>query len=86
MLSAAPTVRLTLRISPPDRTPISARPRTKSLTTGRHGWKTIIGAGQKSGIYYAFDPDTGALDPGADGQKFKEAVNDRFAISITYTE
>jgi polyvinyl alcohol dehydrogenase (cytochrome) len=28
---------------------------------GRHGWKTIIGAGQKSGIYYAFDPDTGAL-------------------------
>ncbi len=28
---------------------------------GRHGWKTIIGAGQKSGVYYAFDPDTGAL-------------------------
>jgi polyvinyl alcohol dehydrogenase (cytochrome) len=28
---------------------------------GQHGWKTIIGAGQKSGIYYAFDPDTGAL-------------------------
>ncbi len=27
---------------------------------GRHGWKTIIGAGQKSGIYYAFDPDSGA--------------------------
>jgi polyvinyl alcohol dehydrogenase (cytochrome) len=25
-----------------------------------HGPKTIIGAGQKSGIYYAFDPDTGA--------------------------
>ncbi len=24
------------------------------------GAKTIIGAGQKSGIYYAFDPDTGA--------------------------
>jgi hypothetical protein len=26
------------------------------------GWnsKTIIGAGQKSGIYYALDPDTGA--------------------------
>jgi polyvinyl alcohol dehydrogenase (cytochrome) len=26
-----------------------------------HGPKTIIGAGQKSGIYYALDPDTGAL-------------------------
>lgn len=26
----------------------------------RHGQKTIIGAGQKSGIYYALDPDTGA--------------------------
>jgi len=26
-----------------------------------HGPKTIIGAGQKSGIYYAFDPDTGAV-------------------------
>jgi polyvinyl alcohol dehydrogenase (cytochrome) len=26
-----------------------------------HGSKTIIGAGQKSGIYYALDPDTGAL-------------------------
>lgn len=25
-----------------------------------HGHKTIIGAGQKSGIYYALDPDTGA--------------------------
>ena len=25
------------------------------------GFKTIIGAGQKSGIYYALDPDTGAL-------------------------
>lgn len=25
-----------------------------------HGKKTIIGAGQKSGIYYALDPDTGA--------------------------
>jgi polyvinyl alcohol dehydrogenase (cytochrome) len=25
-----------------------------------HGFKTIIGAGQKSGIYYALDPDTGA--------------------------
>jgi polyvinyl alcohol dehydrogenase (cytochrome) len=25
------------------------------------GPKTILGAGQKSGIYYAFDPDTGAL-------------------------
>ena len=25
-----------------------------------HGPKTIIGAGQKSGIYYALDPDTGA--------------------------
>jgi polyvinyl alcohol dehydrogenase (cytochrome) len=25
------------------------------------GPKTIIGAGQKSGIYYAFDPDTGAV-------------------------
>jgi len=24
------------------------------------GWKTIIGAGQKSGIYYALDPDNGA--------------------------
>ena len=24
------------------------------------GFKTIIGAGQKSGLYYAFDPDTGA--------------------------
>ncbi len=28
---------------------------------GAHGWKTIIGAGQKSGIYYALDPDSGAL-------------------------
>ena len=28
---------------------------------GKGGHKTIIGAGQKSGIYYAFDPDTGAL-------------------------
>jgi polyvinyl alcohol dehydrogenase (cytochrome) len=28
---------------------------------GPHGWKTILGAGQKSGIYYALDPDTGAL-------------------------
>ncbi len=26
-----------------------------------HGHKTIIGAGQKSGIYYALDPDTGAV-------------------------
>ena len=26
-----------------------------------HGPKTIIGAGQKSGIYYAFDPDSGKL-------------------------
>ena len=26
----------------------------------RHGLATIIGAGQKSGIYYALDPDTGA--------------------------
>jgi polyvinyl alcohol dehydrogenase (cytochrome) len=26
-----------------------------------HGYKTIIGAGQKSGIYYALDPDSGAL-------------------------
>jgi polyvinyl alcohol dehydrogenase (cytochrome) len=26
-----------------------------------HGLKTIIGAGQKSGIYYALDPDTGAV-------------------------
>jgi len=26
-----------------------------------HGQKTIIGAGQKSGIYYAFDPDNGKL-------------------------
>jgi outer membrane protein assembly factor BamB len=26
-----------------------------------NGPKTIIGAGQKSGIYYALDPDTGAL-------------------------
>lgn len=24
------------------------------------GWKTIIGAGQKSGIYYALDPETGS--------------------------
>jgi polyvinyl alcohol dehydrogenase (cytochrome) len=28
---------------------------------GKGGHKTIIGAGQKSGIYYALDPDTGAL-------------------------
>jgi polyvinyl alcohol dehydrogenase (cytochrome) len=28
--------------------------------TGPHGPKTIIGAGQKSGLYYALDPDTGA--------------------------
>jgi polyvinyl alcohol dehydrogenase (cytochrome) len=28
---------------------------------GHGGHKTIIGAGQKSGIYYALDPDTGAL-------------------------
>jgi polyvinyl alcohol dehydrogenase (cytochrome) len=28
---------------------------------GRGGWRTIIGAGQKSGIYYAFDPDSGAV-------------------------
>lgn len=28
---------------------------------GRHGRKTILGAGQKSGIYYALDPDTGAV-------------------------
>ena len=27
----------------------------------QHGTKTIIGAGQKSGIYYALDPDTGAV-------------------------
>lgn len=26
-----------------------------------HGSKTILGAGQKSGIYYALDPDTGTL-------------------------
>ncbi len=25
------------------------------------GYKTILGAGQKSGIYYAFDPETGSL-------------------------
>jgi polyvinyl alcohol dehydrogenase (cytochrome) len=31
---------------------------TYSTATGP---KTIIGAGQKSGIYFAFDPDTGAL-------------------------
>ena len=28
---------------------------------GKHGGKTIIGAGQKSGIYYALDPDSGAV-------------------------
>jgi len=28
---------------------------------GANGPKTIIGAGQKSGIYYALDPDTGAV-------------------------
>ena len=28
---------------------------------GNQGPKTILGAGQKSGIYYAFDPDTGAV-------------------------
>jgi len=26
-----------------------------------HGYKTIIGAGQKSGLYYALDPDSGAV-------------------------
>jgi polyvinyl alcohol dehydrogenase (cytochrome) len=32
------------------------------ITYNTHGGpKTIIGAGQKSGIYYAVDPDTGAL-------------------------
>jgi polyvinyl alcohol dehydrogenase (cytochrome) len=28
---------------------------------GRHGLTTILGAGQKSGIYYALDPDTGQV-------------------------
>jgi polyvinyl alcohol dehydrogenase (cytochrome) len=34
-----------------------------SEITYQSGWgeKTIIGAGQKSGIYYAFDPDSGKL-------------------------
>ncbi len=28
---------------------------------GKGGWKTILGAGQKSGIYYALDPDSGKV-------------------------
>jgi polyvinyl alcohol dehydrogenase (cytochrome) len=28
---------------------------------GKHGQRTILGAGQKSGIYFALDPDTGAV-------------------------
>jgi polyvinyl alcohol dehydrogenase (cytochrome) len=28
---------------------------------GKHGPKTILGAGQKSGIYFALDPDTGGI-------------------------
>ena len=57
--------------------------------------KTIIGAGQKSGIYYAFDPDTGAelwhtqVGPGivwgtaSDGKRIYVAIND--AAGVTYS-
>ena len=51
---------LTRRLSPRAPTTISALPRMKSPINGHGGHKTIIGAGQKSGIYYALDPDTGA--------------------------
>ncbi len=36
-------------------------PNEITYTGGKGGHHTIIGAGQKSGIYYAFDPDTGAV-------------------------
>jgi polyvinyl alcohol dehydrogenase (cytochrome) len=35
-------------------------PNEITYKTASGGWKTIIGAGQKSGIYFALDPDTGA--------------------------
>jgi polyvinyl alcohol dehydrogenase (cytochrome) len=59
------------------------------------GSKTIIGAGQKSGIYYALDPDTGAelwrtqVGPGivwgtaSDGKRIYVAIND--AVGVTYS-
>jgi polyvinyl alcohol dehydrogenase (cytochrome) len=39
----------------------ASAPNLITYTTADGSQKTILGAGQKSGIYYAFDPDTGAL-------------------------
>ncbi len=39
----------------------ASAPNLITYTTASGSQKTILGAGQKSGIYYAFDPDTGAL-------------------------
>ena len=39
----------------------ASAPNLITYTTATQGQTTILGAGQKSGIYYAFDPDTGAL-------------------------
>jgi polyvinyl alcohol dehydrogenase (cytochrome) len=39
----------------------ASAPNLITYTTANGSQKTILGAGQKSGIYYAFDPDTGAL-------------------------
>ena len=39
----------------------ASAPNLITYTTANGGQKTILGAGQKSGIYFAFDPDTGAL-------------------------
>jgi polyvinyl alcohol dehydrogenase (cytochrome) len=38
----------------------ASAPNLITYTTANGSQKTILGAGQKSGIYYAFDPDTGA--------------------------
>ncbi len=39
----------------------ASAPNLITYATASGSKKTILGAGQKSGIYYAFDPDTGAL-------------------------
>lgn len=39
----------------------ASAPNLITYTAANGGQKTILGAGQKSGIYFAFDPDTGAL-------------------------
>ncbi len=39
----------------------ASAPNLVTYRTARGGTRTLVGVGQKSGIYYALDPDTGAL-------------------------